>query len=72
MIVDIDTCPFETIRAWKAGFSIKCPMGTSVVWTKYTTETIKKKLGYKRVLDCAKCNRKFLDWIEKVERAQKQ
>jgi len=59
----LDLCPFETVKQWKAGFSIKCPLSTRVSWTQRERDrAILKEIGNKRSGICIKCIQRMKDF----------
>ena len=57
-------CPFETVKKWKHGFSLKCPMETQVGWCSVIDEGILRSLRTKRSLKCVKCKEKMLKFLK--------
>lgn len=58
-------CPFEIVKKWKSGFSIKCPRETRMSWTSRKDEAINQDLDSKRVLDCQKCEKEMKTFFKR-------
>lgn len=54
-------CPFETVKRFKTGLSVKCPKTTSVIWTRkqYQDRILREHLTVKRKIACEKCIHSF-------------
>lgn len=62
-LIPQNTCPFETVKKFKTGYSIKCPTGTTVVWTQ-SDITFPIDIKNKRDLECRKCIEKFFTFAK--------
>jgi len=59
-------CPFEKVKEWKTGVSIKCPETTSVIWTKYKEDALQEYQVIKRKITCRPCISKFKPFIQSL------
>jgi len=55
-IKKLKLCPFEQLKKFKTGWSIKCPRSTQVSWTQQKDDaSIQNRLRTKRQITCSKC-----------------
>ena len=58
-------CPFENLKEWKTGYSVKCPKSTTVVWVHDNSKanSLYNMVKVKRATTCMYCINKFKEWL---------
>lgn len=59
-------CPFEKVKEWKTGVSIKCPKTTTVIWTKDKEDALQRHQVIKRKITCRPCISSFEPFIDSL------
>ena len=56
-------CPFERVKRFRTGFSVKCPLETQVGWCSLKDESILNYLRVKRATTCTECKEKMKQFL---------
>jgi len=56
-------CPFERVKKFRNGFSVKCPEETQVGWCTFKDESILNYLKVKRATSCVKCKETMASFL---------
>lgn len=66
------TCPFEKVKRWRTGVSVKCPKMTTITWTMEDQDkAIYHIQSINRRTTCINCKEAFMKFFNEVEDKQK-